>query len=289
MKTVSLNLCRTSWIALVLALASGAPVVADELEAVRTVKERPYPYELLGVRPGDPVSELAELYRECSETEPTSKEHQLRIQSPEGRVFDLRYEVTREIGDVGMQERMSNASQDHMTAVLATGAFEQRPLALFRVLKRPTEDLPEPAALKAQLQELYGPPSLVRMRGQTMTLRYAWGNEGFIPDLEGQPAQTFVEDLGGNRTSERQFRTCATGGPFETSVEYSFTTPREPSDVIMPGCVATYEITYQGGTEISTIEFALKDYELARQHQAEVDRQILKALSSSTSTSDMDL
>ena len=205
MNSVSLTSCRTSLIALSLALASGAPVVADELDAVRSVEKRPYPYELLGVRPGDPFTDLAELYRERSEAEPTSKERRLRIQSPEGRVFDLRYEVTREIGDVGMQGRISNAPQDHMTAVLATGAFERRPLALFRVLKRPTEDLPEPAALKAQLQELYGPPSLVRIRGHTMILSYAWSNEGFIPDLEGQPAQTFVEDLGGNRTSERQF------------------------------------------------------------------------------------
>ncbi len=127
------------------------------------------------------------------------------------------------------------------------------------------------------------------MRGQMMILSYAWGNEGFIPDLEGQPAQTFVEDLGGNRTSERRFRTCAAGGPFKTSVEYAFTTPREPADAIMPSCNATYEITYQGGAEISTIEFALKDYELARQYQTELNRQTLKALSSSTSTSDMDL
>ncbi len=118
-------------------LASGAPGVADELEDVRSVEERPDPYKPLGVRLGYPVSELAELYRERSEAEPTSRERRLRIQSPEGRVFDLRYEFTREIGDVGMQERMSNAPQDHLTAVLATGAFGQRPLALFRVLNAP--------------------------------------------------------------------------------------------------------------------------------------------------------
>lgn len=275
--------------AIVLLGAESGTATADNLHEVGGIVARPYPYKLLGLRPGDPVDDLAALFAERSQAVPTQTERRLRIQSPQGKAFDLRYEATREIGDVGMQGRLANTPQDHITAFLTTEAFGKSPLALFRVLKEPTETVPEPAALKAQLEELYGQPSKAEIQGQSMTLIYAWGTDGFIADLEGQPVQTFVEDLGGNRTSERQFRTCAAGGPFNASVEYDFKSPRVPEDAIMPDCVATYEITYQGGPEVSTIKFALKDYDLARLHQAEVDRQIMEALSSPTSKSDMDL
>lgn len=79
-------------------------------------------------------------------------------------------------------------------------------------------------------------------------------------------------------TEQQHFRTSAAGGPFSAFVEYEFKRPREPEDAIMPGCVVKYEITYQGGSEVSTIKFALKDYDLARQHRIEVDRQFMKAL-----------
>ena len=292
MNSVLSGSCRVSSMALsaiVSLCAASGSATAESLHAVDGIEARPYPYELLGLRPGDPVDDLAALFVERSQAAPTQTERRLRIQSPQGKAFDLRYEATREIGDVGMQGRLANAPQDHITAFLATEAFGKRPLALFRVLKVPTEKAPAPAALKAQLEELYGPPSKAEMQGQSMTLLYAWGTDGFITDLGGQPVQTFVEDLGGNRTSERQFRTCAAGGPFNASVEYAFKSPRVAEDAIMPDCVATYEITYEGGPEISTIKFALKDYDLARLHQAEVDRQIMEALSSPTSKSDMDL
>ena len=292
MNSVLSGSCRVSPIALsailFLCAASGS-ASADDLQAIDDIEARPYPYSLLGLRPGDPVSDLAALFAERSEPTPTQTERRLRIQSPQGKAFDLRYEATREIGDVGMQGRLANAPQDHITAFLATEAFGKRPLALFRVLKVPTEKAPDPAALRAQMEGLYGQPSKAEMQGQSMNLIYAWGTDGFIADLEGQPMQTFVEDLGGNRTSERQFRTCAARGPFNTSVEYAFKSPRRAEDEIMPGCIATYEITYQGGPEISTIKFALKDYDLARLHQMEVDRQIMAALSSSIPASDMDL
>lgn len=292
MNSVLSGSCRVSSIALyaiVLLCAASGSATADDLQAVGGIEARPYPYKLLGLRPGDPVNDLAALFNERSEAAPTQTERRLRIQSPQGKAFDLQYEATREIGDVGVEGRLANAPQDHITAFLATEAFGKRPLALFRVLKVPTEKAPAPAALRAQMEELYGQPSKAEMQEQSMTLVYAWRTDGFIADLEDQPVQTFVEELGGNRTSEREFRTCAAGGPFNTSVEYAFKSPRRAEDEIMPGCIATYEITYQGGPEISTIKFALKDYDLARLHQAEVDRQIMEALSSPTSKSDMDL
>lgn len=199
--------------AIVFLYAVSGSATADALQAAGGIKAWPYPYRLLGLRPGDPVDDLAALFAERSEAADTHTERRLRIQSPQGKAFDLRYEATREIGDVGMQGRLANAPQDQITAFLATEAFGKRPLALFRVVKDPTEKAPEPAALRAQMEELYGQPSIAEMQGQSMTLIYAWGTDGFIADLDGQPVQTLVEDLGGNRTSERQFRICAVGGP----------------------------------------------------------------------------
>ncbi|WP_375262629.1 hypothetical protein [Palleronia sp.] len=253
-------------------LVASAPATADQLEAAGDLAARPYPYELLGLRPGDPLSDVAALFDDRSEAEATGTELRMRVQSQEGQVLEPSYEATREIGDVGMQGRLSNAPQDHITAMLATEVFEKRPLAIFRVLRQPSADLPEPLALKAQLEDLYGPASAIRMQGQSVTLIYAWSTEGFIPDLDAQPVQTLVEQLGADRTRQREFRTCETSGLFSSSIKYEFRQSRDLADAIMPGCVATYEITYRSGPETSTIEFALEDYDLARQHRAEVDR-----------------
>ena len=122
-----------------------------------------------------------------------------------------------------------------------------------------------------------------------MELTYAWGEDGFIADLDAQPVRTFEEKRGTNSSTLHEYRTCANGGPFEASVSYDFKYPREARDVIMPGCIATYQITYTGGVESSEIRFSLKDFDLAHRHRDAVDAQILKALETPVAKSEMKL
>ena len=59
----------------------------------------------------------------------------------------------------------------------------------------------------------------------------------------------------------------------------------------MPGCTALFTVGVSGGAQLSTVSFSLTDFDLIRQHVAEVDRQILGALTSDApvAPADMDL
>ncbi len=80
--------------------------------------ERPYPYEILGLQPGDPLDDVLAVYAERSDAAPTSESGVLRIQSPDGAVFEFTYQLFSRIGDVGINGRLAGAAQDQVTARL---------------------------------------------------------------------------------------------------------------------------------------------------------------------------
>ena len=55
--------------------------------------ERPYPYETLGLQPGDPLDDVLAVYAERSDAAPTSESEVLRVQSPDGSVFEFTYQL----------------------------------------------------------------------------------------------------------------------------------------------------------------------------------------------------
>lgn len=59
----------------------------------------------------------------------------------------------------------------------------------------------------------------------------------------------------------------------------------------MPGCRALFTVGFNGGAQLSTVSYSLTDFDLIRQHVAEVDRQIVEALTSEApvAPADMDL
>ena len=92
--------------AIVMMAASVAPTLSladDLLHEVDAPPPRPYPYELLGLRPGDPLADVAALFSRRSIEEPSSTELRLRVQSPSGKVVEFSYEAERSIGDIGFQ------------------------------------------------------------------------------------------------------------------------------------------------------------------------------------------
>ena len=101
-----------------LALSSFALSAAaeDALTALPAPEARSYPYEILGLQPGDPLSDVLAIYAERSDAAPTSESEVLRVQSPAGNVFEFTYQQFSRIGDVGVNGRLAGAAQDQVTA-----------------------------------------------------------------------------------------------------------------------------------------------------------------------------
>lgn len=164
-------------------------------------------------------------------------------------------------------------------------------MVINRSMRQPTGELPEAPAFRAQIEETYGPPSKVEIdnRFGTMSLVYAWGEDGFIPDLDAQPEREITwTERGRERTGT--YRPCHdSDGGTTGDIEYRFQYPRR--NEIMPGCVAIFSVGHSAKPGQTSISFNLTDYELARLNRAETDRQIVDALTGEqeVEASDMDL
>lgn len=262
-----------------------------ELKPLAAPAERPYPYEILGLQPGDAFDDVLAVYSERTDADPTSESEVLRVQSPDGAVFEFTYQKFSRIGDVGVRGRLANADQDQVTVTLTSDVMEQRPMAIHRSMRQPSDTLPEPLELRAQIEDTYGPPSRVEIDGRTMTLTYAWSTEGFIEDLDALGILTHEETTasgGRERTTISEYELCGNAGHYRNRVDYRFEYPREQS--IKIGCIATFSVTYRGEPGSTLIGFSLVDYELGRMHMEELDRQIVEALTGAeVEASDMDL
>ena len=267
---------------------ASAGFAEDTLTAMPAPAERPYPYEILGLQPGDPLDDVLAVYAERSDAAPTSESEVLRIQSPNGAVFEVTYQLYSRIGDVGINGRIAKAAQDQVTASLSSDVMEQRPMAIYRSIRQPSDELPEPLELKAQIEEAYGPPSRVEINGRDMVLTYAWSTDGFIPDLDalGQIRREETTSSGSKLITE--YELCGSAQHYRNTVEYRFEHPRDK--LIKPGCIATFKVSYRGEPGMTSITFSLEDYELGRMHTKELDRQIVDALTGEeVEASDMDL
>jgi len=271
--------------------AATSALAENELIPLAAPAERPYPYEILGLQPGDALDDVLAVYADRTDAHPTSESEVLRVQSPEGAVFEFTYQKFSRIGDVGVHGRLANADQDQVTAILSSDVMEQRPMAIYRSMRQPSDDLPEPLELRAQIEGLYGTPSRVEINGREMTLTYAWSTEGFIPDLDALGTLTYekTETSGGReRTTRSEYELCGTARHYRNSVEYRFEYPREED--IRTGCLATFTVSYRGEPGSTVIGFSIVDYELGRLHMEELDRQIVEALTGEeVEPSDMDL
>lgn len=298
---ILLSTCRAARVSTFRVLALGAltfclslattAAAEDGLTTIAPPAERPYPYEMLGLQPGDPLADVLTVYAERSDDTPTSESEVVRVQSPKGNVFEFTYKLFTRIGDVGINGRLAGVAQDQITARLASDVMEQRPLAIYRSMRQPSEELPEPLELRAQLEELYGPASRVAIAGREMVMLYAWSEDGFITDLDALGPLTHEETrTSGNRTStlSTQYEICGTAQHYTNNINYRFRYPREKQ--IRPGCIATFTVTHKGEPGMTSISFELVDYELGRLHEQELDRQIVEALTGEeTEASDMDL
>lgn len=283
---------RTLSIFALLSLATATPAFAEDmLTPLPAPTERPYPYEILGLQPGDPFDDVLAVYSDRTDAAPTSEREVLRVQSPDGAVFEFTYQQFSRIGDVGVHGRLANADQDQITATLSSDVMEQRPMAIHRSMRQPNDELPEPLELRAQIEDTYGQPSRVEINGRSMTLTYAWSTGGFIEDLDALGTLTHEETTtfsGRERTTKSEYEVCGNAQHYRNDVSYRFEYPRD--EEIKTGCLATFTVTYRGEPGSTLIGFSLVDYELGRMHMEELDRQIVEALTGEeVEASDMDL
>ncbi|MEO9824498.1 MAG: hypothetical protein ABJF50_08800 [Paracoccaceae bacterium] len=257
---------------LLIALLAMPAFAESTLEVMPVPAERPYPYEILGLRPGYPLDDILSVYAERSDAAPTSESEVLRVQSPDGNVFEFTYQKFTRIGDVGINGRLAKADQDQLTAILSSDVMEQRPMAIHRSIRQPSDQLPEPLELKAQIEETYGPPSRVAINGREMTLTYAWGEDGFVADLVALPPLVHEETFASGSVRRSEYELCGNAQHYRNNVEYRFAYPRDED--IKTGCIATFTVRYRGEPGSTVIGFSLEDFELGRQHMAELDRQI---------------
>ncbi len=278
--------------ACVLLTSMALPAFAENtLVALPAPDDRPYPYEILGLKPGDHLNDVQTVYSERSEADPTSETVVQRVQSPNGAVFEFTYQLHTSIGDIGLQGRVAKAPQDHVIAKLASDVMEQRPMAFYRSIRKPTDELPAPLELKAQIEQTYGTPSRVEIDRYTMTLTYAWSTDGFVADLDaiGKLRHEETRTFGGwEQVIASEYELCGSSKHYQNTVDYRFEYPRK--ELIKPDCTARFTVKYRGEPGMTSIDFAFVDYELGRQHMAELDRQIVEALTGETvEASDLDL
>jgi len=241
--------------------------------------ERPYPFEILGLQPGDSLDDVMAVFAERSDTAPSDETEVISVQSPDGRTLEFTYDRNRQIGALSLNDRMAEVDfAENVRATLSSDVMQQRPVSISRSMRLPTGELPTAQALQAQMEETYGPPSRIETNSGYVSLVYAWSDEGFIADLNAQPPREITYTGRGGRVITDSYLPCqrTSGNAYDTTTEYTFDYPRTRE--LFPGCVAMFRISHTTKPGIVSISFTLDDFDLARQHRTELDRQIVEAL-----------
>lgn len=270
---------RTSLLATMLVL-SATVGGAQELENTITPPERPYPYQILDLMPGVTADEAIAHYQGRMDIEMVPEVMSISVQAPNGRTFAFDFPQRYMTAGVGINTRMGSQPYSEIQLDLATEVMGGRVVGITRQMRAPAGELPDAAALQAQLEELYGPPSQISTdAGYSMI--YAWGEDGFISDLDAQEERVIEWDAG-TAMRTHHYRLCAD----HADKSYNFQQFRKP---IKPECVAVFRVSVSDRPPNRSVSFSLFDYDLLRQSHSETDDQIKEYLLGEAEASDFDL
>lgn len=290
LKSGSTRMRKTSLLyAIALSVATSAAVADGEglFSPIDTTAldlgNRPYPYSVVGIVPGMTPDEARKVIEERTGTELSTDEI---VGSVNSNTRTANYSFVRSLHTPGaMRLTQSNGTYEVFSVLLATDALDGAVLSINRRLRQSPDALPAPDALRAQLEDTYGPPSRVDMEGRSMRLTYFWADTGFIEDVsdveevvaEFEPSPGDVRDF--------RFQPCLTP---EKDAEYEFKYPRR--EPFMPGCTARFTVSYRTGPGVAELSFELRDLELMRVNREASDQQILDYLNDTeVESSDFDL
>ncbi len=196
---------------------SGA-ALADDLTPLPAPDARPYPYKILDIQPGQIGVDIVPQIEQHLGGSLTPVIMQQAVTSPQGRQFEADITTGYETMGVSLHTRMGEQPYEEVLLTTATPVLEGRVIKIWRNMRQPNADLPDPAELTAQLEDLYGPPSWVGPDPiRARTIKYVWTPSGQLAPQQEEPCS------GSNY-----------GG-------YSFDNDREP--VAPPECSAVFTMT----------------------------------------------
>lgn len=265
------------------AIAEGEGFFTSTDTTSLSMAQRPYDYAISGVVPGMSSDEARAILEERTGTELATDEI---VGSVNSNTRTANYSYIRSLHTPGaMRLTQSNGTYEVYSVLLATDALDGAVLSINRRIRQSPEALPEPDALRAQLEDTYGTPSRVDIDGRSMRLTYYWTDTGLIADVnEVEEAVTNFEPTPGDVKSFR-YQPCLTP---ERDAEYEFKYPRHRP--FMPGCTARFTVSYRTGPGVAELSFELRDFELMRANREASDQQILDHLNNTdVESSDFDL
>jgi len=177
---------------------------------------------------------------------------------------------------------MGSENYEEIKVDLATDVLDGRVLAVHRTVAMFGTDRPFAESIFGQIIETHDRPSAMVIGTYDSELLYAYGTDGFIPDLfgleasmhpkvEGQPMTASVSRFGAFFHDDVPCIKATGRDSF-----YKFQMPR-PED-LLASCTAALKVRVQSNGQKTTIHFDLMDYKLIRANRAETDRQILETL-----------
>lgn len=245
----------------------------DTLVETAPVDPRPYDFTILGVKPGMPIEDALALVEEHLGKELSPVGGTLQVTSPDGTVFRTELRVGYETP--GISFFLRNQSQepfDNIKIDVSTPATGSVVTAIQREVRVSASDGPDGAALQAQLEDLYGPPS--DLPGGSLGQKWRWAQDlSFAPIPMPEPYDPY------------SYQACNHSLPNDGRYAYQL----NPALGEGRKCGVSYTAEHLPKGDTITMNFRLIDHNLVVQDHDAANAQIDGKLNADTQPSDMKL
>jgi hypothetical protein len=245
----------------------------DTLTPAVTVPAPPYNFAILGMKPGMPIDDALSIAEQHLGEGLLPVGGTLQVTSPDGKAFRTELRVGYETPEIDFFLRNQSAEPyDSIQIDVSTPATGSVVTAIRREVRVPASQGPDAAALRAQLEGLYGPPSEI----PTPLPNPSWL---WALDLDYAPIP-LPEPY-----DPTAYNPCNRGLPSDGRYEYrlndQLTGDRK--------CGATFSARHDANGDTITMWFKLIDYNLVIQDHDAANAQIDQKLNAAAEPSDMKL
>ncbi|MFD1883380.1 hypothetical protein [Paracoccus pacificus] len=245
----------------------------DTLNLAASVAPAPYDFAILGMKPGMPIEEARSIAEQHLGEQLLPVGGTLQVTNPNGKAFRTELRVGYETPGVDFFLRNQSAEPyDSIQIDVSTPATGSIVTAIRREVRVPASDGPDAAALRAQLEGLYGPPSE-------------------IPTSLPNPSGMWALDLDyapiplPEPYDPSAYSACNRGLPNAGRYEYRL------NDQLAGDrkCRAIFTARHEANGDTITMWFKLIDYNLVVQDHDAANAQIDEKLNAAAEPSDMKL
>lgn len=259
------------------AFIAAIPVTSFAESVLRPYEPQPAPtkssFSVLGVTPGDTLDAASGILSGHFGTDLAPDIVVLSVRSSEGRELQHTYAQRMISPWITPFVRLSSEPYEDVNVSLATGVLEGRVLGIDRTIVATGSDRPSAESAFRQVEETFGPPSLVHLDAYKSELIYAYADGAFIADLKAaDPAPSNASVGSSDYLSDSTPCKTAIG----RSPIYQYRSSR--GDDWIGNCDLVFRVVVEGSSAKTTIRFSLNDYALTRVNRDETDRQINEAL-----------